>query len=184
MQHRLKHTTSGRKARFSFPVLAGHEGSRAQRLIRLQSRPPPDDRAGVWLRPSPIRRGIFDVLPCNRGPGMRRHWSSFLFLATAAALLLAACSSGPVRRVSEPSASIQQLTVRADGSWSVDLRLQNYSSIPMRFGAISLDMKLGDHEAGTLQGNAGISIGRSEEHTSELQSLMRISYAVFCLKKK
>src|SRR3546814_2316287 len=33
----------------------------------------------------------------------------------------------------------------------------------------------------------GISLGwgaRSEEHTSELQSLMRISYAVFCLKKK
>src|SRR3546814_16999684 len=28
------------------------------------------------------------------------------------------------------------------------------------------------------------SCGRSEEHTSELQSLMRISYAVFCLKKK
>src|SRR3546814_5129565 len=30
----------------------------------------------------------------------------------------------------------------------------------------------------------GTSPGRSEEHTSELQSLMRISYAVFCLKKK
>src|SRR3546814_2566804 len=29
-----------------------------------------------------------------------------------------------------------------------------------------------------------IDIDRSEEHTSELQSLMRISYAVFCLKKK
>src|SRR3546814_1075810 len=29
-----------------------------------------------------------------------------------------------------------------------------------------------------------ISASRSEEHTSELQSLMRISYAVFCLKKK
>src|SRR3546814_9776056 len=28
------------------------------------------------------------------------------------------------------------------------------------------------------------ALGRSEEHTSELQSLMRISYAVFCLKKK
>src|SRR3546814_8440468 len=28
------------------------------------------------------------------------------------------------------------------------------------------------------------SVRRSEEHTSELQSLMRISYAVFCLKKK
>src|SRR3546814_5328155 len=29
-----------------------------------------------------------------------------------------------------------------------------------------------------------VSAARSEEHTSELQSLMRISYAVFCLKKK
>src|SRR3546814_1858126 len=29
-----------------------------------------------------------------------------------------------------------------------------------------------------------VSVIRSEEHTSELQSLMRISYAVFCLKKK
>src|SRR3546814_1511603 len=30
----------------------------------------------------------------------------------------------------------------------------------------------------------GVDVPRSEEHTSELQSLMRISYAVFCLKKK
>src|SRR3546814_2440880 len=30
----------------------------------------------------------------------------------------------------------------------------------------------------------GVPLERSEEHTSELQSLMRISYAVFCLKKK
>src|SRR3546814_6269287 len=30
----------------------------------------------------------------------------------------------------------------------------------------------------------GLGLNRSEEHTSELQSLMRISYAVFCLKKK
>src|SRR3546814_8694976 len=36
--------------------------------------------------------------------------------------------------------------------------------------------------AGT--GDRGAGQGRSEEHTSELQSLMRISYAVFCLKKK
>src|SRR3546814_5543635 len=33
-------------------------------------------------------------------------------------------------------------------------------------------------------GDVGNRIDRSEEHTSELQSLMRISYAVFCLKKK
>src|SRR3546814_10878564 len=37
-----------------------------------------------------------------------------------------------------------------------------------------------------LKGRQGTLFGRSrsEEHTSELQSLMRISYAVFCLKKK
>src|SRR3546814_9669511 len=38
-------------------------------------------------------------------------------------------------------------------------------------------------EAGILEDHAGVH-GRSEEHTSELQSLMRTSYAVFCLKKK
>src|SRR3546814_10216273 len=36
------------------------------------------------------------------------------------------------------------------------------------------------HSAGTYR----VGDGRSEEHTSELQSLMRISYAVFCLKIK
>src|SRR3546814_5329976 len=35
-----------------------------------------------------------------------------------------------------------------------------------------------------LVGDAIVERERSEEHTSELQSLMRISYAVFCLKKK
>src|SRR3546814_6671416 len=41
-----------------------------------------------------------------------------------------------------------------------------------------------DDDAGA--GRLGVANGeaRSEEHTSELQSLMRISYAVFCLKKK
>src|SRR3546814_3151051 len=38
-------------------------------------------------------------------------------------------------------------------------------------------------EAPVFPGRGGAPI-RSEEHTSELQSLMRISYAVFCLKKK
>src|SRR3546814_7186402 len=35
-----------------------------------------------------------------------------------------------------------------------------------------------------LRATAAIWSARSEEHTSELQSLMRISYAVFCLQKK
>src|SRR3546814_7318473 len=42
-----------------------------------------------------------------------------------------------------------------------------------------LGRKRGDQHQRTIQ-----QVGRSEEHTSELQSLMRSSYAVFCLKKK
>src|SRR3546814_2134967 len=42
----------------------------------------------------------------------------------------------------------------------------------------------GRHAVGHARGQRGTGAARSEEHTSELQSLMRISYAVFCLKKK
>src|SRR3546814_9187644 len=50
---------------------------------------------------------------------------------------------------------------------------------------IDLTAYLRQHETGDLLRfiTCG-SVDRSEEHTSELQSLMRISYAVFCLKKK
>src|SRR3546814_3453242 len=55
-------------------------------------------------------------------------------------------------------------------------------------GAAALGMGVqnhGDWCAGTRSGaEAAFKTARSEEHTSELQSLMRISYAVFCLKKK
>src|SRR3546814_8410572 len=50
-----------------------------------------------------------------------------------------------------------------------------------------LDPALFDNALANRDSHSGFSIdddGRSEEHTSELQSLMRISYAVFCLKKK
>lgn len=86
----------------------------------------------------------------------RRISLLILVLATA---LLAGCGDGIVRRVSEPAISVQQLTVKADGQWSVDLRLQNYSSIPMRFDAIRMDVQVGDQAAGTLQAAPGLSVG-------------------------
>jgi hypothetical protein len=85
------------------------------------------------------------------------HWR--LPAIAVACMLFAACASGPPRRVSEPSASIQQLTVRTDGSWSVDLRLQNYSSVPMRFEALSLAVSVGDQAAGTLQAQPTLAVG-------------------------
>src|SRR3546814_5468832 len=58
-------------------------------------------------------------------------------------------------------------------------------------GQGTLGYAMGAAIATVLQEKAGLSARiqpssgtRSEEHTSELQSLMRISYAVFCLKKK
>src|SRR3546814_5301402 len=49
--------------------------------------------------------------------------------------------------------------------------------------AIAVNERRSDHDETVLRGIIG-GVTRSEEHTSELQSLMRISYAVFCLKKK
>src|SRR3546814_6094509 len=46
------------------------------------------------------------------------------------------------------------------------------------------DDMVADHDVECVVGIGQCGSIRSEEHTSELQSLMRISYAVFCLKKK
>src|SRR3546814_7091688 len=57
------------------------------------------------------------------------------------------------------------------------------SHVPALRGSRDLDRtRLGGRAAAT--GTLAWRRARSEEHTSELQSLMRISYAVFCLKKK
>src|SRR3546814_4416445 len=60
---------------------------------------------------------------------------------------------------------------REDGQWDLEAELIDVKAydFPERSGAV--------HRAGDPVHH------RSEEHTSELQSLMRISYAVFCLKK-
>src|SRR3546814_2147283 len=51
----------------------------------------------------------------------------------------------------------------------------------------TVSLTVGTPPAPTAGDKSGVAVAygtRSEEHTSELQSLMRISYAVFCLKKK
>src|SRR3546814_2049066 len=59
----------------------------------------------------------------------------------------------------------------------LEQHIQNH--LAYLYGATETDM------LETLNGPVGGgAVARSEEHTSELQSLMRISYAVFCLKKK
>lgn len=81
----------------------------------------------------------------------------FIVLALVV-LSLTACSSNP-RRVSPPAASIQQLTVEADGTWKIDLRLQNYSNVPMRFATIDLALTVNGQDAGNVHATPEISIG-------------------------
>src|SRR3546814_7295677 len=84
---------------------------------------------------------------------------------------------------------------QADGAAGpVALAVQHPDDAGGGEAAVHLDAELGQllgHEVGGAQLlESGLGVGvdvaapRSEEHTSELQSLMRISYAVFCLKKK
>lgn len=98
---------------------------------------------------------------------MLRRFRSILIVLSV--LALAACGEKVVKRVSEPASSLQQLTVTADGSWKVALRLQNFSSMPMRFDDIALKLSVGDAEAGTLSAKPGVSIGGTSADVIELQ---------------
>lgn len=73
--------------------------------------------------------------------------------------LLAACSSGPKKRINPPRASIQQLAVQADGSWQLSVRLQNFSSVSTSFSSVDAKLVMGGQDAGSLSVQPGITIG-------------------------
>jgi len=96
-----------------------------------------------------------------------QRWMVRAMTAVVAVVVLAVagCAAGPVRRVSEPSASIQELSVGADGRWTVQLRLQNYSSVPMRFDRVALTLRTGDQDAGELRAEPALAIGPESADT-------------------
>src|SRR3546814_7224044 len=67
---------------------------------------------------------------------------------------------------------------------NVSLVERNYPETFARFTSLGPALEQFGNGAKGINWEAKREIERSEEHTSELQSLMRISYAVFCLKKK
>src|SRR3546814_2573140 len=104
---------------------------------------------------------------------MREHWlSAYDFATERGALFLGeyARASNPFAEVGRRTVSIQVTSVvrASDDSFRINWTEQAYER-----GSL----------VGTSRWTAVATIKlRSEEHTSELQSLMRISYAVFCLK--
>src|SRR3546814_3629503 len=91
------------------------------------------------------------------------------------------------QRIRSTPPSFNDLTV--EGA-AIDVRVRNLDHVPtpdMQIDGVPADA-LPPREPGEPMAPVAavppVDPPRSEEHTSELQSLMRISYAVFCLKKK
>src|SRR3546814_1318997 len=86
------------------------------------------------------------------------------------------------RRASNPEAWLKSAEAMEDGFSDLPEAIRNTLAIAQRCAFMAPKRKpILPSLAGDREGEAA---QRSEEHTSELQSLMRSSYAVFCLKKK
>src|SRR3546814_5443890 len=118
---------------------------------------------------------------------LRRH-SSVILSAMFGAVLLSTAVAGSL----EPYTEVREIDNTAAGGAAgtaahgilLHLMLDEHAGIM----GIPKDVPGGEALRRDLRdffaANGFRLFGRSEEHTSELQSLMRISYAVFCLKKK
>src|SRR3546814_4139831 len=73
--------------------------------------------------------------------------------------------------------------IQVDGKYVFDGGLYNNFPVDVMQQEFNPDVIVGSNTSSKVYNEYPEEI-RSEEHTSELQSLMRISYAVFCLKKK
>lgn len=87
----------------------------------------------------------------------------------ALAALLGACGGGPVKRINPPIASIQQLTVQPDGSWELQLRIQNFSTVPMTFASVEAALELEDRPAGQVFARTALDIPGGVADTTTLR---------------
>src|SRR3546814_960806 len=107
-------------------------------------------------------------------------WSSDVCSAD----LVARRMLGPMAARSRPH---RVVFVVFEGLQGLDLvgPLEVFADANDGLGRAAYELTVAAVEPGQVRTSSGLGVvARSEEHTSELQSLMRISYAVFCLKKK
>jgi hypothetical protein len=71
-------------------------------------------------------------------------------VASAIAVLLSGCGSGPARRITPSQVSVQQLVADANGAWKVTLRIQNYSTVTMRYAALHGTLHIAGADVGTI----------------------------------
>lgn len=91
------------------------------------------------------------------------HRFRFPVAALALTLLLAACGGGRAipERVWPPRATLAELRTGEDGQWQITLRLQNFSTVAMRFDRLELALSIENQPAGTLARTESIEIAPS-----------------------
>lgn len=87
---------------------------------------------------------------------MRKLHSALALLLLA---LVAGCASGPPKRIFPPQASLQELRVQPDGQWVAQVRIQNYSTVPMRFSRLEATLTVNGQEATRISLDPGLSVG-------------------------
>jgi hypothetical protein len=87
----------------------------------------------------------------------------------ALTLSLSACGgSGAVKKqINPPRASVQQLTVQANGQWRLVLRIQNFSNRPADFSSLDGNLKFGGEDAGAFTAAPNMNIGPETADTVE-----------------
>src|SRR3546814_5758879 len=115
-----------------------------------------------------------------------------VLLKASVLIVVASCAASPAALLQQAPAAVVSL----DGTPNAIANCAPYDLVTQNPGANISSQGLGE-DVRTLRKSGYVlvdgrvkngymlsAVRRSEEHTSELQSLMRISYAVFCLKKK
>lgn len=80
-------------------------------------------------------------------------------LAVLLLALVAGCASGPPKRIFPPQASLQELRVQPNGQWVAQVRIQNYSTVPMRFSLLEATLSVNGQEATRISIDPGLSVG-------------------------
>jgi hypothetical protein len=73
--------------------------------------------------------------------------------------LIAGCAGVIHRNVFPPRASIQQVTVQADGNWKIELRVENFSNVSTTVATVNAKIVLAGNDAGTVAASPSLRIG-------------------------
>lgn len=87
---------------------------------------------------------------------MRKPFAALALLLLA---VLAGCASGPPKRIFPPQATVQEVRVQDDGRWAVQVRIQNFSTVPMRFSRLEATLSVNGQEATRIEIDPALSVG-------------------------